>query len=102
MCVNEDVLGIGCYDIDNKKVEREEVITRYRIKVKNTDLYVYDIDVKDVSLMVKDLKLTSNRLFRYEEERMKELVVYLRNCGLKFIVEKETRYSEISVDLNFE
>ena len=63
MCVNEDVLGIGCYGVESKKAERDEVITRYRIKVENTELYVYDIDVKDVSLMIKDLKLTSNRLF---------------------------------------
>lgn len=94
-----------CYEYNEngkKLAERDEVITRYRIKVENTELYVYDIDVKDVSLVIKDLKLTSNRLFRYDEERMKELVVYLRNSGLKFIVEKETRYSEISVDLTFE
>lgn len=94
-----------CYEYDgngNKLVDRDEVITKYRIKVESTNLYVYDIDVKDTSLLVKDLKLTSNKLFRYEEERMKELVVYLRGCGLKFVVEKETRYSEISVDLSFE
>lgn len=102
MCVNEDVLGIGCYDVDNKKVEREEINTRYRINVENTNLYVYDVDVKDSSLMVKDLKLTTNRLFRYEKQKTDEMIVYLRGTGLKFKVEKETRYSEISIDLTFE
>ncbi|CAC21521.1 hypothetical protein GA-1p06 [Bacillus phage GA1] len=82
-------------------VERKEEMSRYRIKVKNTNLFVKYFTVDDSSITVRGLNLTSNKSFRYDKTELEGALIYLRGIGLDFIVEKEVQYSEIIVDLEF-